>query len=551
MDVQQLDAQWGAMDSTYSDWRQHHRDIANSFDPGRQRFEASNTNKKRKFNNSIIDPTVTLVGRTLSAGLVAGVTNPSVPWVKLQASDSELNKIHSVSIWMDEVSKRILKILEKSNFYNVVPMVYSDLGYYSTANMLIESDPKSILRFYHKPIGTFRVSNGARLNVDTWATEIKKTSSQMVEEYGIDNVSSQVKTAFESRDFKTMFKVRHLITPRAKYDPTKADAKNMPYQSIWWEPGSTDGILKESGFRTFPVVTPRWEVVGNDSYGSFAPGMLALGTARGLQKDQRQRYEAQDKMINPPLNVPASLRSSRTSLVPGGINYIPDSSAGAKIESVFDINYPIRYALDSIADGRNMLKQAFFNDLFLMITNIGRSGVTATEIAERQEEKLLMLGPVLNRINEEFLDPIVERCYEELSRRGGLPDIPPELEGVDIQIEYTSMLYQAQKMVGIASLERGVSFVGNLAGARPEVLDKLNVDEIVNEYWAITGANPIGLNDDDTVNAIRQQRQQQQQAQQMGEAAQPMQQAASAAKLLSETDAGGQSALDIMRGNLG
>lgn len=547
MDIQQLDAIWMNLDSSFSTWKEHYEDVSKAFDPGRQRFQASNTNKKRNFNNSIIDPTVTMAPRTLAAGMMAGVTNPSVPWVKLMTRDEDMNKNHNVAVWLDKVSKIIMATLHRSNFYDAVPMVYQDLGMYSIANMLIESDPESVIRFYHKPIGSYRVCNNGRREIDTWATEYNMSANQIVDNYGYDNAPPKVQSAYDSKDYKASFKIRHLIMPRKQYDSTKEDAKNMPYQSVRWVCGEQKP-LKVSGFREFPVVTPRWEALGNDSYGSFAPGMLALGTARGLQKDQMQRYEAQDKMINPPLNVPASLRRDRVSLVPGGVNY---TNTNEKIESVFNINYPIQYALESISDSRQMIRQAFFNDLFLMITNINKSNVTATEIAERQQEKLLMLGPVLSRINEEFLDPIIERTFNELLRRNMLPEVPEELEGVDIRPEYTSMLYQAQKMVGITSIERGVSFIGNLAGVKPEALDKLNVDAVIDEYVHIIGANPQMLNNEEAVMQIRQARQQQQQAQQMGEMAQPMQQAASAAKLLSETDAGGTSALDIMRANLG
>lgn len=549
MDVRDLNMIWGGMDSVYQSWQPHFRDVAQAFDPGRQRFELSNTNRKINYNNSIIDPTVTMNVRTLSAGLMAGVTNPSVPWIKLETQDDELNKSQRAKVWFHEVGTRILRMLARSNFYNVVPMIYSDLGMYSTASMQIEADPFTGLRFYHKPVGTYRIANGPRLTVDTWASEHKLTAQQIVGKFGMDSVSMAVRQAYEQRDVKTLFSVRHLVAPREYYDPNKQDGRNMPIKSVWWQVGEDD-ILSESGFKQLPTVTPRWEVVGNDSFGSFGPGMLALGSARGLQKDHRQRFEAQDKMLNPPLNVPSSLRNSRASLVPGGINYVPDSNMGSKIEPVFNMNYPINYALQSVDDTRMLLRQAFFTDLFLAITNIQKSNVTATEIAQRQEEKLLMLGPVLNRINEEFLDPVIERAFQAMTEAGALPPPPPELEGKDIRIEYVSMLHQAQKMVGIAGIERSVSFIGNLAGAKPEALDKINVDATIDEYVSITGANPIILNDEQTVAQIRQARQQQMQAQQLGAAAGPMEQTARAAELLSKTDVGGGSALDAIRSNL-
>ena len=547
-----LERVWGGMDTVYQQWQPHFRELSRSFDPGRQRFEKDTENQKWHYNRTMIDPKPTLAARTLSYGMMAGVTNPSTPWIKLQTEDEDLNKFHSVRLWLDDVSKRILNQLARSNFYNVMPSMYSDLGIYSTGNVTMAEDTKTVIRFEQRPMGSYRIANSERLDTNQWAAEYKFSAQQLVNKFGKENCSSPVQSAFDAKDFKSMFPIRHLIAPRSNFNPERMDPKNMPFMSIYWEPGSSEGkILRESGFRTFPSISPRWEVVGNDSYGSFAPGMIALGTARGLQKDHKTRYEAQDKMVNPPLNVPASLRNNRATLVPGGVNYIPDNNMGAKIEPVYNVNYPVGDVLNSIADSRNILDQSFFADLFLLITNINRSGVTATEIAERQEEKLLMLGPVMNRLNEEGLDPVVERMFDEMTRRGMLPPPPPELEGISIQIEYISMMAQAQKLVGIGSIERSVSFIGNLAGAKPEVLDKINADAVVDEYIRITGANPIIINSDDTVAVIRKQRADDIQTKQLAESAQPMQQAAGAAKLLSETDTGGQSALQLMQANLG
>lgn len=550
-DHDSLERIWGGMDTVYQQWEPHFRELSRSFDPGRQRFDKDTENQKWHFNRTMIDPNPTLAARTLSYGMMAGVTNPSTPWIKLQTEDEELNSFHSVRLWLDEVSKRILNQLGRSNFYNVMPSLYSDLGIYSTGNVTMQEDAKTVLRFQQRPMGSYRIANGSRLETNQWAAEYKLTAQQMVNKFGKENCSHPVISAFESKDFQQMFPVRHLIAPRENFDPTRLDAKNMRFMSVYWEPSAEDGkLLKESGFRTFPSISPRWEVIGNDAYGSFAPGMIALGTARGLQKDHKTRYEAQDKMVNPPLNVPASLRNNRASLVPGGVNYVPDNNVGSKIEPVFNVNYPVGDVLNSIGDSRQIIDQAFFADLFLLITNINRSNVTATEIAERQEEKLLMLGPVLNRLNEEALDPVIERMFDEMNRRGMLPPPPPELEGLSIQIEYISMMAQAQKMVGLGSIERSMSFIGNLAGVKPESLDKINADAVIDEYVKITGANPIIVNSDEKVAAIRQQRAQQQQAEQMAASAQPMEQTANAAKLLSETDTGGQSALQLMQQNL-
>ena len=56
-------------------------------------------------------------------------------------------------------------------------------------------------------------------------------------------------------------------------------------------------------------------------------------------------------------------------------------------------------------DTQNAIKQGFFNDLFLMI--LSDKNMTATEVARRHEEKLAILGPVIERQNSEMLDLVL------------------------------------------------------------------------------------------------------------------------------------------------
>jgi len=169
------------------------------------------------------------------------------------------------------------------------------------------------------------------------------------------------------------------------------------------------------------------------------------------------------------------------------------------------------------------------------------------EIAERKEEKLLALGPVLENIYTGQLEPVIDRTYEVLENRGLLPPPPPELQGTELKIEYISMLAQAQKAISTGSIERLFSFAGNLAAVNPSVLDKIDMDEGVDIYGDLLGAPPSILVPDEEVKKIREARAEQarqaQAAEQMAMAAPAMQQGADAARVLSETDAGGGQSL--------
>jgi hypothetical protein len=315
----------------------------------------------------------------------------------------------------------------------------------------------------------------------------------------------------------------------------------MPYASVYWEPGAQDvggGILEDSGFLDCPIIAPRWEVISTDDYG-IGPGSDALPDIKALQLEQTRKLEAIDKKVRPPMKGPTSLKNARASLLPGTITYVDDPNGqGFTPAMMVDLN--LNDLREDMNEGRERIRQTFFADLWLMISQMeGIQPRNQFEIAERKEEKLLMLGPVLERVQNEMLGPVIERAYEILSRRGMLPEEPEEIQQAGLQIEYTSILAQAQKAVATGAIERTVAFVGNLAAAAPQTLDKVDFDQAVDEYAELLGTPPSMIVSDERVKAIRAEREeeakQQQRMQQMAAAAPAAKQGAEAAALLAQT----------------
>ena len=143
-----------------------------------------------------------------------------------------------------------------------------------------------------------------------------------------------------------------------------------------------------------------------------------------------------------------------------------------------------------------------------------RSGITATEVAERHEEKLLMLGPVLERLHNELLGPLIDTTFDMAERAGILPDAPPELEGMELNVEFISVLAQAQRAVATQGMDRLIGTVGGLAQLKPDVLDKIDFDQVVDDLGGALGVNPKIIVPDNVVAALREQRAQVAQAQQ-------------------------------------
>jgi len=255
-------------------------------------------------------------------------------------------------------------------------------------------------------------------------------------------------------------------------------------------------------------------VAGGDIYGN-APGMEALGDIKQLQHEQLRKGQGIDYQTKPPIQVPTSLKNRDIDMLPGGVTYYDPVSPQSGIKSMWEVNLDLKDLLEDIRDVRERIRGAFYADLFLMLANATDTRMTATEVAERHEEKLLMLGPVLERLHNELLDPLIETTFARMVRAGILPPPPPEMQGMEINVEFVSMLAQAQRAIGVNSVDRWMGVVGQVAAFKPEVLDKVDADYWVDAYADMLGVDPKMILASDKVALIRKARAEQvQQAQQ-------------------------------------
>ena len=493
--------------------------------------------------NQIIDETGTQAHGTLEAGLMAGMTSPARPWVKLATPDRDLMEYAPVKLWLSKVTTKMLAIFAKSNTYRAFRSVYGQLGAFGTGANIVANNYDNVLHNYPQVFGQYAIGLSHLGTADSIYRTMTKTVAQLVEEFGKENCSITVQNLYSNGKLDSTVEVLHAIEPRRGRDYGKRDSKNMPWKSCYLEMGrdNTDKFLRESGFEEFPAICPRWLVDGDDTYASRWPAAIALGSIKQLQQEQLRKSTAIDYQVDPPLQVPMAYKGQDIDRLPGGIMYADMASPTGGIRSAFEVQLNLQHLLVDIQDVRQRINQSFFVDLFKMLANDTRSNITAREIAERHEEKLLMLGPVLESLHTEMLQPFVEITFAKMLRAGLFaPDTelapPEELQGQQLDIEFVSTLAQAQRAVGTSSVDRLVGTIGSLAQLKPEVLDKLDGDQVVDAYSDMLGVDPSLIVADDQVALIRQSRQQQQAMQQMAAMAPAMKDAASAAQTASQTD---------------
>lgn len=479
---------WEALKSERTSWMTHWQEISEVLTPRTGRFLVSDNNKGDKRHRAILDNTGTRALRTLAGGMMAGMTSPARPWFRLTTLNPELDESYEVKDWLGRVTSLMQMVFAKSNIYQSLTMAYEELGAYGTAAVILYDDPDNVIHCMPLTIGEYAIATDGRGRVNTLYREFRMTVAQLVQEFGYASCSGATQQMFDKRQYDEWVTVVNAIEPRDMRDPEKIDNKNMPYRSVYFEDCAEDKkILRESGFRTFPCLCGRWGVSGGDIYGT-SPGMEALGDLHQLQQEQLRKSQAIDYQSNPPVLVPVDLKDDESAIVPGGTVFVDSVSQAQMVRSAYDVPLRLDFLLQDIQDVRARINEAFYKDIFMMLTEQGGDRMTATEVAERHEEKMLMLGPVLDRLNSEMLDPLITLVFERLQANGMLPPLPEELQGVELNVDFISILAQSQKAVTTNAIDRFVNSLNAVAGMKQEVLDKFNADR-----WADTYADSLGI----------------------------------------------------------
>lgn len=537
------------MDVQYETWRKHWYEIQQYMLPryGRNldgKGTVYGVNDGKKKHSKVFDSTPEMAINILAAGMQGGLTSPARPWFRLTVSDPDLRDYHPVKTWLSDVEERMRAVFSKSNAYNVLHSTYKELGGFCTAAFMCLEDYETVIRLMPFTIGEYRLIPGANGEISGFYREFAMTVGMIVEKYGLENCSTELKSLYDQGSLEVYRTVCSLLEPAdGRYD--LQDAMGRPWRVLYWEYGfPEDLLLAVKGFDEKAFMALRWDVTGSDAYG-HGPGMIALADAKMLMRLQEKSLVAIDKAIDPPLIAGGTMKNAEIDTTANGVTIDSSTDPRTGLRALYEVRPDLAAVEMKIERVQAAIRSNFFNDLFLMLASSTSNNMTATEVAERHEEKILMLGPVLERLHSELLNPLIDRVFAIMLRGGLLPEIPKELNGVDLKIEYISILAQAQRMVGVTSIQQYAGFIGGLAAVNPQILDKLDFDEAADQYAEAAGVNPRIVTPDDKVALIRAARAEQMQRQQQMAEANAM---AQGAKTLSETSMKGNNALNALLG---
>lgn len=503
-------------------WEPAWRDISEQVAPDRTIWNVTDRNRGNIRDAHILNSRPIRSLKTLSAGMMAGITSPARDWFGLTTNDPALAENDAVRTYLDDCKRLIASSLQSSNWYRSLGSgTYPDMCSIGTAAMFQEESQTSPGKLYYRamPIGEYYLDINHEGVVDTCYRELYLTARQMVQKFGRQAVSEPVRWAYDQSNYQQGFIVCHAVSPNEDYDIGRLGPEGMRWSSCWWERTDSrrDAFLREGGYEEFPVLAPRWSALPSDTYGR-GPGWDARGDCRMLQHHEDALLRLLDKTVDPPMLARGNVKGA--SLRPGDITqveadergrfepaYVPDPRALAEIK-------------DHIARAENRISECMHAHLWNMLIDDERNQrPTATEVEAKRQEVMLMLGPLLENVNNELLEPAIERAFAVLSRNDILPMPPEELEGQPIKIEFISIMHQMQQATGLVSIRTLIQEVQRISAVRPDVIDKINGDAIVDELARITGVRPKTVLSQDEVTSLRQARAEQEQIKEEGQAA--------------------------------
>lgn len=544
-------------------WWVHWRELADYELPRRYKWLITPNQMARgsPINQHILDSTGTLAARNLAAGLMMGCSDPTKRWFRYKIHNIDSTQTSPVSLWLADVERLIGLILAESNFYDSLAIFYFDLVVFGTACMIIYEDYDNVINCINPCLGEYYVDIDGKYNPVILAREFTNTVGQAGSEFGVENLSPSTAALWAQggTSLTRELVVAHLIEPNN-------DGRNygvpsrFPFRECYWEWGGSaspqggssysPGLLRKRGFHESPSVVCRWDLVSNDPYGR-SPGMDALPDIKQLQLETKRLSQGIDKMVNPPMIADVQLKNQPASLLPGGVTYVTGMISQGKtgFAPVYTVNPQVKEMMEQIGTVQKRIGDTFYNNLFQTISQFEtRSNVTATEIDARRAEAMLMLGPVLERLNHEAFAKIHDRVFGIASRAGILPPAPQVIQGHHLNVEFTSMIELAQNANQASGIERLFNLVGALAGIDPSVADNVDIDYGLDKVSYLYNNDPKLIRSPDALAAIRSRRQQQQQQAQLAAQADTAQKLAGGAKTLSEANPGQGSLLTKLTG---
>ena len=485
------------------------RELSHYMLPSRGQFPGEDRENLRnavRFNN-----VAARALRRSAAGLTEAMTPAALPWFRHDFLDRDQREVAFARDYADAVDERLGAILAKGRFYEAIHTFNLDLLCFGCALLYAERSDKTLMRYVCPPVGSYAVAKDDEGDLAFVSHRMHFTAKSMVSKFGMDRVSERVIKLLELEPYKDV-EVVHVVMQRPGADGRKMDALSKPWASYWYEAeGNPQDFLSVSGYDDMPFFFTTW-TEGRGLYG-VGPGDEALTDQKGVENWELYKTIGLEKTIDPPVMVPGMLKG-RVSTNPGARNTVSGSGQGQQIAPLYQIQFgpALQLVQQEVQNVSSRIEDSLMASVFASISMDQRPAqMSATEFMARKREAAQQTGPAISMYEPQILDKVLSRTFNVAQVLGFMPDPPEGLGGNFIlSAEYLGPLSQMLRQTGSDSTRQLITDVMNIAQIQPEVLDKLDLDQAVDELARGIAAPGSIIRSDDQVAEMRQQRAEQQ-----------------------------------------
>ena len=508
-------------------------------------FNDPSTEKKSKRDLYYKDNINTLPAyrfRILATSMVSNLTPSKLRWFNIEVPDETREE----NIWLKKQVDKMYDVYRNSDLFSNLYNAFLEASVVGTAIIGMQYDVNKIVDFIPMTVGQYYISEGANGFIDTCYRVFAMTAGQIVEKFGINNLPLRVQEAINRDNEDELFNVIHAVEPNKQYLSEWDNPFNKPFISAYFIENCSedDKFLEYKGLSYFPFLVARWDRDVSSAYGGGI-GETVLGDVKSLQKYESDLSKASSKMINPPMIANNNLKNAVKDVSAGSVTYTDDPNG---FSALYQLNYNTNEARQNIAAIDERIYRLTYNDLFYMLSQKEKT-MSATEASGIMQEKLGMLGSVVDRLQVEFLKPLIDNTFKIMLENGEFDDPPESIYDKETEISYQSALAMSQQVSDLSNVETFIRFVTSLATIDPSAILKLNVNKIVDDYADKMNIDMSLLKTDKEVDQIiaaqQEQQNQQQQAQMENERLEAM---AKSAKDFSQADTQSSMALEEMLG---
>ena len=376
--------------------------------------KSADTQKNLDDTASNFDNTANQASNLMADGLMGSCFGRNIAWFSLLFEKDDWNKDKSAAEWLYNQERIVYRQFDRSNFYDEARSFVRLGADFGTATMFMQEHPeegKPFFRTLH-PKDVVLMENRFGV-VDTMIRDIYLTKDDAIKEFGEKKLPETIRA---NEDYTKKFIFHQYIGPNYRFELNVKGTDE--YISIYWSDEDATKTLKEERFPRKPFVAWRWNRdLEGCVYGTQSPGLMQISNMKSVNNLTENVQKQSQLIVEPPIKATEGLV---VNFRPRGLNSLKNGEDFAPVNITGDLTFT-ENERNYI---RQSIRQAYYSDFFLLLSQNLDKTKTATEVAGIMNEQSNVMSSFFNRLATEFLEPVIEFVFENEMSQGRLDAVP-------------------------------------------------------------------------------------------------------------------------------